>query len=328
MFTFSLYACRPFGPSIPLSRMRYDVGMAEDRKVRLGNRSIKLSNLDKVFYPKIGFTKGDVIDYYSNIAGVLVPHLRDRPITLKRYPNGIEGKHFYEKSCPSHRPKWVDTVAIRRKRDDKKVNYCLFNSKSVLVWAANLANLELHVSLDKRRAIDRPTAIVFDLDPGEGTGLLECADVAVRLRDFFDDHGLESVPKTSGSKGLQIYVPLNTKVTYDETNPFAKAVARRLEDETPAEVTSNMSKAERTGKVFIDWSQNSRHKTTVAVYSLRARPRPTVSTPVTWDEIDRALTKGDPDTLVFEADEVLRRVDKEGDLFEPVLKLRQRLPEL
>jgi bifunctional non-homologous end joining protein LigD len=302
--------------------------MAGDRKIRIGNRSLELSNLDKVFYPQTGFTKGDVIEFYSSVAGVLIPHLRDRPITLKRYPNGVEGKHFYEKSCPSHRPKWVDTVAIRRKRDDKKVNYCLFNSKSVLVWAANLANLELHVSLDKRRDIGRPTAVVFDLDPGEGAGLLECAEVGLRLRDLFDGHGLESFAKTSGSKGLQIYVPLHTKVTYDETNPFAKAVARRLEDETPDEVTSNMRKAERRGKVFIDWSQNNQHKTTVAVYSLRARPRPTVSTPVTWDEVDRALDKGDSDALVFHADEVLRRIDKEGDLFEPVLKLRQRLPEL
>ncbi len=294
----------------------------------MGNRSLELSNLDKVFYPETGFTKWDVVDYYSNIADVLVPHLRDRPITLKRYPNGVEGQHFYEKSCPSHRPKWVDTVAIRRKRDNKKVNYCLFNSKSVLLWAANLANLELHVSLDKRRDIGRPTAVVFDLDPGEGAGLLECAEVAVRLRELFDDHGVESFAKTSGSKGIQVYIPLNTKVTYGQTNPFARAVARRLESETPDEVTSNMAKAERKGKVFIDWSQNNQHKTTVGVYSLRGRPRPTVSTPVTWDEVDRALAKGDPDALVFEAHEVLRRVDKKGDLFEPVLKLRQRLPDL
>ncbi|MGH2749069.1 MAG: non-homologous end-joining DNA ligase [Actinomycetota bacterium] len=300
----------------------------EDRQIRMGNRSLELSNLDKVFYPETGFTKWDVVDYYSNIADVLVPHLRDRPITLKRYPNGVEGQHFYEKSCPSHRPKWVDTVAIRRKRDNKKVNYCLFNSKSVLLWAANLANLELHVSLDKRRDIGRPTAVVFDLDPGEGAGLLECAEVAVRLRELFDDHGVESFAKTSGSKGIQVYIPLNTKVTYGQTNPFARAVARRLESETPDEVTSNMAKAERKGKVFIDWSQNNQHKTTVGVYSLRGRPRPTVSTPVTWDEVDRALAKGDPDALVFEAHEVLRRVDKKGDLFEPVLKLRQRLPDL
>ena len=296
--------------------------------ISVGGHKLEVSNLDKVFYPKVGFTKGDLIDYYRSISEVLLPHLKGRPVTLKRYPDGVEGFTFYEKSCPEHRPSFIKTVAIRRKRDDKDVNYCQLNTEAALTWASNLANLELHVALGSARAPRKPHSVVFDLDPGEGTGVLECAEIAVRLRDLFSELGRESLVKTSGSKGLQLFVPLNTKVTYKDTRPWAKTVAARLESETPDEIVIKPSKDARRGRVFIDWSQNHPAKTTVCVYSLRARERPTVSTPVTWDELTSALEAGDPDRLVFTYDEVLKRVERDGDLFEPVRILKQRLPKL
>jgi bifunctional non-homologous end joining protein LigD len=296
--------------------------------ISVGGHKLEVSNLDKVFYPKVGFTKGDLIDYYRSISEVLLPHLKGRPVTLKRYPDGVEGFTFYEKSCPEHRPSFIKTVAIRRKRDDKDVNYCQLNTEAALTWASNLANLELHVALGSARAPHKPHSVVFDLDPGEGTGVLECAEIAVRLRGLFSELGRESLVKTSGSKGLQLFVPLNTKVTYEDTRPWAKTVAARLESETPDEIVIKPSKDARRGRVFIDWSQNHPAKTTVCVYSLRARERPTVSTPVTWDELTSALEAGDPDRLVFTYDEVLKRVERDGDLFEPVRTLKQRLPKL
>jgi bifunctional non-homologous end joining protein LigD len=296
--------------------------------ISVGGHKLEVSNLDKVFYPKVGFTKGDLIDYYRSISAVLLPHLKGRPVTLKRYPDGVEGFTFYEKSCPEHRPSFIKTVAIRRKRDDKDVNYCQLNTEAALTWASNLANLELHVALGSARAPHKPHSVVFDLDPGEGTGVLECAEIAVRLRDLFSELGRESLVKTSGSKGLQLFVPLNTKVTYEDTRPWAKTVAARLEGETPDEIVIKPSKDARRGRVFIDWSQNHPAKTTVCVYSLRARERPTVSTPVTWDELTSALEAGEPDQLVFTYDEVLKRVERDGDLFEPVRTLKQRLPML
>jgi bifunctional non-homologous end joining protein LigD len=296
--------------------------------ISVGGHKLEVSNLDKVFYPKVGFTKGDLIDYYRSISEVLLPHLKGRPVTLKRYPDGVEGFTFYEKSCPEHRPSFIKTVAIRRKRDDKDVNYCQLNTEAALTWASNLANLELHVALGSARAPHKPHSVVFDLDPGEGTGVLECAEIAVRLRRLFSELERESLVKTSGSKGLQLFVPLNTKVTYEETRPWAKTVAARLETETPDEVVIKPSKDARRGRVFIDWSQNHPAKTTVCVYSLRARERPTVSTPVTWDELTSALEAGDPDRLVFTNDQVLKRVEERGDLFEPVRQLEQRLPKL
>lgn len=295
-------------------------------RIRAGRRSVAVSNLDKVFYPEAGFSKGHVIDYYRAIAPVLMPHLKDRPMTLKRYPDGVEGKFFYEKRCPPSRPEWMRTVKIRRKRDDKDVAFCIFNETASLIWSANMGNLELHTSLARGRDIARPTAVVFDLDPGEGTGLGECARVALWLKDHLDDLGLDTFAKTSGSKGIQVYVPLNTKVTYDDTKPFAHAVARGLEDEHPGEVVSKMKKSLRAGKVYVDWAQNDDHKTTVSVYSLRARPRPTASTPVEWSEVEAGA--GDPGALTFEAADVLERVDAHGDLFEPVRKKRQSLPKL
>jgi bifunctional non-homologous end joining protein LigD len=302
-------------------------GAKKEVAVEVGGRQLTLSNLAKVLYPDAGFTKGQVIDYYSRIAPVLVPHLEGRPLTLKRYPNGVASQFFYEKNCPKHRPPWVATTPIYAGRKNELMDYCVANDLPTLVWMANLAALELHPSLSRAPEIQRPTMMVFDLDPGPPAALLECTQVALLLKDVLDEFGLQSFPKTSGSKGLQIYVPLNTDVTYDDTKPFAHALAKMLEAQHPGQVLSLMKKELRTGKVFIDWSQNDEHKTTVSIYSLRARPRPTVSTPVTWDEVAGAAEKGDADHLVFEAPAVLDRVAEHGDLSAPLITLEQRLPE-
>jgi bifunctional non-homologous end joining protein LigD len=287
-------------------------------EVQVEGRTLSLSNLKKVMYPAVGFTKGEVIDYYTRVAPVLLPHLRDRPLTLKRYPNGVEGGHFYEKNCPSHAPEWV-----RKERVDK-IDYCVCDDLSTMVWLANLADLELHPSLSLVDDINRPTLMAFDLDPGPPAGLAECCEVAVMLRDALSQLGLESFAKTSGSKGLQVYVPLNVEgVDYDHgTKLLSQALARHLEAEHPTLIVSQQKKELRRGKVLIDWSQNDEHKTTVAVYSLRARERPTVSTPVRWSELD------DPAALEFEAADVLERVERHGDLFAPVVELEQELPSL
>jgi bifunctional non-homologous end joining protein LigD len=283
---------------------------------------LNVSNLEKIFYPQTGFTKGDVIDYYIRISPVLLPHLKDRPISLKRYPNGVKGFFFYEKQCPSPRPKWVKTAAVARK-DGSEICYCVMNDLPALVWAANLADLELHTFLHRAPKISTPTALAFDLDPGPPADTVLCCQVALWLKELLAAQGLECFPKTSGSKGLQIYVPLNTPVTYEKNKAFALGTAQALELKHPDLILSNMRKDLRNGKVFIDWSQNDQHKTTVTVYSLRAKEHPTVSTPVTWDEVETASKKKKP--LVFEANDVLRRVEKLGDLFEPVLRLKQRL---
>ncbi len=295
-------------------------------EVEVEGRQLKLSNLDKVLYPEAGFTKGQVIDYYTRVAPALLPHLRRRALTLKRYPNGVDGQFFYEKNCPKHRPPWVETLSVWSARNKADVNYCLIDELAGLVWVANLASLELHTSLSHAPDVQRPSTLVFDLDPGPPATIVECGQVAFWLREVFEDLGLEAFPKTSGSKGLQIYVPLNTPVTYNETKPFAHAMARLLEQQHPDAVLSVMTKDLRTGKVFIDWSQNDDSKTTVCVYSLRARPRPTVSTPVTWDEVQAVVDSGDPDDLVFEAPDVLARIEAHGDLFAPVAELEQSLP--
>lgn len=297
-------------------------------EVQVAGRQLELSNLDKVFYPETGFTKGGVIDYYSRIAPVLLPHLRGRPLTLKRYPNGVRGSHFYEKRCPSHRPPWVHTADIWSRHNQADIPFCLADDLPTLVWAANLGNLELHTSLSYARKIEQPSMLVFDLDPGPPAGLVECARVALLLRRSFATWGMESFVKTSGSKGMQMYVPLNVPVTYAETKPFAKELAETLERIHPELVVSNMRKSLRKGKVLVDWSQNDAHKTTVCVYSLRAKERPTVSTPVHWDEVERAEQDRAPEGLVFEADDVLRRTEKDGDLFAPVLTMKQSLPKL
>jgi bifunctional non-homologous end joining protein LigD len=294
--------------------------------VEIEGRHLKLSNLDKVLYSEAGFTKGQVIDYYTRIAPALLPHLRKRPLTLKRYPNGVDGQFFYEKNCPKHRPDWVETVGVWSNRNKADVNYCLANDLPTLVWVANLASLELHTMLSWAADIQQPSMLVFDLDPGPPATVVECGRVAFWLREVLDGLGLVAFPKTSGSKGLQVYVPLNTPVTYNETKPFAHALARLLEERHPKDVLSVMTKELRKGKVFIDWSQNDDSKTTVCVYSLRARPRPTVSTPVTWEEVDKVVQAGDPSLLSFEADEVLKRMERDGDLFAPVVELEQTLP--
>ena len=287
-------------------------------EVQVEGRTLSLSNLPKVLYPAVGFTKGEVIDYYTRIAPALLPHLRNRPLTLKRYPNGVEAPYFYEKNCPSHAPEWV-----RKERVDK-IDYCVCDDLATMVWLANLADLELHPSLSLVDDINRPTVMAFDLDPGEPAGLAECCEVAVLLRDALAALGLQSFAKTSGSKGIQVYVPLNVEgVDYDHgTKRLSQALARHLEASHPNLIVSQQRKELRRGKVLIDWSQNDEHKTTVCVYSLRARERPTVSTPLQWSELD------DPDALVFEAADVLERVERHGDLFAPVVELEQELPAL
>jgi len=297
-------------------------------EVEVEGRRLKLSNLDKVMYPAVGFTKGHVVDYYSRISPVLLPHLRDRPLTLKRYPDGVEGEYFYEKQCPSHRPEWVRTAPIVGERKGKVVNYCVVDDLPTLVWTSNLADLELHTSLSLADDIMRPTAMVFDLDPGPPAGIIESVEVAFILRGLLDELGLESFAKTSGGKGFQVYVPLNTPVTYDDTKPFSHTLAKLIEHRFPELVVSSQKKELRKGKVLVDWSQNDEHKTTVCVYSLRARERPTVSTPVHWEEADSALKKKDPDRLVFGPEDVFERSEREGDLFEPLVTLEQKLPSL
>jgi bifunctional non-homologous end joining protein LigD len=289
-------------------------------EVEVEGRRLSLSNLDKVMYPAVGFTKGQLIDYYTRIAPHLLPHLRGRPLTLKRYPDGADGQFFYEKQCPSHRPEWVATAAIPT--GSRTIDFCLADDLPTLVWLANLADLELHTSLSLAAEIERPTTMVFDLDPGAPAGLAECAEVALALRELLERLSLSAFAKTSGSKGMQVYVPLNTDVTYDDTKPLAHAIARHLEGERPDLVVSSQRKSLRGGKVLIDWSQNDEHKTTVCVYSLRAGERPTVSTPLEWGELE------DPGSLVFDSDDVLARVDEHGDLFAQVAETEQALPEI
>ena len=296
-------------------------------EVEVEGRRIVLKNLDKPFYPEAGFTKGDVIDYYARIAPAVLPHLRDRPLTLKRYPDGVQGPYFYEKRCPRHRPGWVRTAAIQHS-DGEVIDYCVVDGLATLVWLASIADLELHTPLALAGSIDRPTTLAFDLDPGPPADVVTCCEVALLLRRLMDGLGLASFPKTSGSKGLQIYVPLDGAATYDATKAFAHAVARALERAFPALVVERMQKSLRPGKVLVDWSQNDRNKTTVCAYSLRARSRPTVSTPVRWEELERAARTGRADALTFEAADVLARVARDGDLFAPVLSLAQRLPDV
>jgi len=289
-------------------------------------KKLSVSNLDKVLYPKVGFTKGQVIDYYIRIAPVLLPHLRDRPLTMKRYPNGVDKEFFYEKNCPTHRPKWVKTAKVWSEGNKRIMDYCLAQDLPTLVWAANLADLELHTSLAKKSNVARPTMMVFDLDPGAPADIVQCCQVGLWLRDLLGKMKLKSFAKTSGSKGLQIYAPLNTPVTFDRTKDLSRALAQLLEGEHGNLVTSNMSKAVRKGKVFVDWSQNDEHKTTICVYSLRAKEEPTVSTPVTWEEVENCLKKKKADLLKFRCEKTLQRMDKMGDLFAPVEKLKQTLP--
>jgi bifunctional non-homologous end joining protein LigD len=291
--------------------------------VEVGGRHISLSNLDKVLYPETGFTKAEVIDYYHRIAPVMVPHLAGRALTLRRWPNGVDEPGFFEKRCPKHRPDWIPTAPGPGDHNGT-IDYCEFDEPAALVWAANMAAIELHAPMARADDIETPRAVVFDLDPGAPAAIPECASIAVDIREVLAAVGLEVWAKTSGSKGLQLYVPVTGPCRHDEASRFALAVAHVVEKQRPKDVVTVMTKSERRGKVFIDWSQNSRHKTTVAVYSLRARPRPTVSTPVSWDEVEAAADGDDP--LVFEAGDALERVTGHGDLFAPVLTTDQELP--
>ncbi len=302
--------------------------LPRDSVIEIQGRELKLSNLDKVLYPEAGFTKAQVIDYYVRIAPVLLPHLHDRPLTMKRYPEGVQAEFFYEKNCPRHRPQWVKTAPVWSEGNNRWMDYCLVQDLPTLVWAANLADLELHTSLSLAADVLRPTVVVFDLDPGAPVNIVQCCRVGLWVRRIFEHLGLEAFAKTSGSKGLQVYVPLNTPVTYDETKPFAHELARVLERAHPDLVVSDMKKSLRVGKVFVDWSQNDDHKTTVCVYSLRAKERPTVSTPVSWEEVEECWRQEDPDRLVFTHDRALSRAEEFGDLFEPVLTCRQNLPSI
>ncbi len=302
--------------------------MSNSQIIEVQGKRLTLTNLDKVLYPAAGFTKGQVIDYYARIAPVLIPHLTEHPLTLKRYPNGVNEEYFFEKNATQHRPNWVKTVPVWSESNRRNVNYILANDLPTLIWMANLAAIELHPSLSRAKDISRPTMMVFDLDPGAPANIVQCCQVGLWLRELFERFGLDSIPKTSGSKGLQIYVPLNTPISYDATKSFAHALARLLEDEHRELVVSDMKKSLRVGKVLVDWSQNDEHKTTVAVYSLRAREHPTVSTPVTWEEVQRCWKKKDAELLRFEAGHVLTRVGKLGDLFAPTLSGKQKLPPL
>jgi bifunctional non-homologous end joining protein LigD len=301
---------------------------SKSQVLEVGGRRVPVSNLDKVLYPS-GFTKGEVIDYYIRVSDYLLPHLVGRPITLKRYPNGVTAKYFYEKHAPASTPEWVRTFPVPRRRGGADIRYVIIDDLPSVVWCANTASLELHPFLHRVPEIRRPTSLVFDLDPGEGADILACAAIAFLLKEKLAAAGLRSWANVSGSKGIQIYVPLNTAVTYSQTRPYAHSLAAELEREHPGQIVSVMAKAQRTNKVFIDWSQNSDFKTTVAVYSLRAnRDRPYVSLPVTWDELDAALKQHGRDSLFLEPAAALRRVAKTGDLFEPLLTFAQEMPSI
>jgi len=299
--------------------------MVTKQSLDIDGTKVDVTNLQKIFYPKPGFTKGDVIDYYVRISPFLLPHLKERPITLKRYPDGVEGFFFYEKKCPTHRPKWIKTTKVD-KSEGGEINYCVINDLPSLVWAANLADLELHTFLHRAPALRRPTALAFDLDPGPPADIVLCGKVGLWLKGVFDALKMESFAKTSGSKGLQVYIPINSAVTYEKTKAFSHAIAESLESQSPEIVVSKMQKSLRSGKVLVDWSQNDDHKTTVNVYSLRAKDYPTVSTPVTWEEVEAAVRRRNATSLSFDSKEVLKRVEKMGDLFGPVLTLKQKLP--
>jgi bifunctional non-homologous end joining protein LigD len=303
--------------------------MPNNTMLKIDNVNLTLSNLDKVFYTGTNFTKAQVIDYYIRIAPILLPHLTGRPLTLKRYPNGAGAKFFYQKECPAFRPNWLSTVPVWSESKKKSIHFCLAQDLPSLIWAVNLAAIELHTSLSKSEDTMRPTMLVFDLDPGHPATIVHCAEVALTLQSFLMERKIESFPKTSGSKGLQVYIPLNTHTaTYTQTKEFAHTLAQLLEQHTPSLIVSKMKKILRKGKVFIDWSQNDNHKTTICVYSLRAKKFPTVSTPVTWAEVETAYLQQDPTLLSFTTDQVLDRVRKMGDLFAPVLNLQQNLPDL
>jgi bifunctional non-homologous end joining protein LigD len=290
-------------------------------RTTVDGRELTVSNLEKVLYPATGFTKGQVIDYYARVAEVMLPHVMDRPLTMKRYPNGVDHKFFFEKHVPDHAPTWVHHQSVPSTSEADPVDYPVVCDRPTLVWMANLAAIELHVPLwhvGRRRVLPaRPDHMVFDLDPGEGTSIVECCHVAKLVGEILDEGRSGCWPKTSGSKGLQLYVPLAGRPTWEKIRERARGIAVRLEQDRPDLVVSNMRKNLRSGKVLIDWSQNHPAKTTVAAYSLRGRDEPTVSTPVSWREVDDCATTGDQADLRFTSDLVLERVESMGDLFIP-----------
>ncbi len=300
--------------------------MKDTIDIEVGGHRLKISNLDKVLWPDTGFTKAQMIDYYTRVAPAMLPHLKGRAVTLKRYPDGVDGGFFFEKECPAYHPDWVSVSTMPSRNVRQRVNFCVVESVSTLIWLANLATIEFHTLLSRDDKFNVPTFVAFDLDPGPPADVLDSAWAAERLRDILSEMGLEAFPKVSGGKGVHAYVPVNTPTTFDETKAFAKSLALEMEKRYPKRVTSIMRKDARGGKVFVDWSQNDPHKTTVCAYSLRARERPVVSAPVTWDELEEARKHKRPEVLAFEAWEVLKRVEDQGDLFAPVLKLKQRLP--
>ena len=290
--------------------------------VTIDGRRLSVSNLDKVMYPLTGFTKAQVIDYYVRVAPVMLAHVADRGVTLRRWPDGVTAESFFEKRCPKHRPDWVPTCLGPGDRGGP-IEYCRLDSVAALAWSANLAALEIHAPMARCGDLDSPSMAVFDLDPGKPATIVECCQVALHVREVLESVGLIGCPKTSGSKGMQLYVPLNRPHSHDHAAGFALAVAQLLEKRLPALVVSVMKRSLRPGKVFIDWSQNARFKTTIAPYSLRGLDRPTVSTPITWDEVSDGA---DGEPLAFTASEVLDRVEQLGDLFAPTLTIEQDLP--
>jgi bifunctional non-homologous end joining protein LigD len=295
-------------------------GRATANELDVEGRRLSIRNLDRIVFPRAGTTKGRLLDYYVRVADAMLPHLRDRLLHMHRYPEGVEGPRFWQKGCPEHRPEWLPTAPVWSRDKQANIDYCVANELAAVLWAVNIGSIELHASLHQSGAMERPTVIAFDLDPGPGAGLAECCEVALRLRDLLAGAGLDSFPKTSGSKGIQVYVPLNTDVTYDVTKPLSRRIAELLESDTPERVVSKMARKLRAGKVLVDWSQNTEHKSMVCAYSVRARERPTVSAPLRWEEV-----AGDPAELAFDIDDVLARVEEHGDLFAPVLSMQQRL---
>jgi bifunctional non-homologous end joining protein LigD len=291
----------------------------------IGGRRLAIRHLDRVLFPRTGTTKSEVLSYYVEVSKCMLPHLRERLLHMHRYPEGVEGPRFWQKGCPEHRPRWIPTAPVWSRDKGQNIDYCVVNELAALLWAVNIGSIELHTSLHLRSHLHRPTVIAFDLDPGAGAGLLECCEVALRLRELFEQLGMEAFVKTSGSKGLQLYVPLNTETSYEVTKPVAHRIAAVLADHTPELVVSQMGRNARAGKILIDWSQNTEHKSMVCAYSVRAKQRPTVSTPVRWSEVEAALNRGDPGQLSFEMNAVRERVAELGDLFEPVLSKRQHL---
>lgn len=291
-------------------------------EVEVGERKLRLTNLEKVLYPDTGFTKAQVIDYFVRIAPVMLAHIGDRGITMRRYPDGVDADSFFNKRCPDWKPEWMQ--AVRGPGESSgPIDYCQLSEVAALAWSANLAALEIHAPMARSTNIDEPTMVVYDLDPGEGTTITECCQIALILQDLLATVDLQAWAKTSGSKGMQLYVPLNTPHEHEHASSFARATGQLLERDIPDRVTTTMAKAKRPGKIFIDWSQNSRHKTTIAPYSLRARSQPTVSTPISWDEV-AAGADGEP--LVFTAPDVLERIQELGDLFADTITVEQRLP--